>query len=155
LFLLTDVLEHIEDDRAMFSELVAAARPGCYFLLTVPADPALWSEHDESFGHFRRYDRARLEDVWAGLPVSTLLVSYFNARLLPVIRLVRTWNRRRGRAAGQAGTDFWLPNRPANCLLTATLAGEAARLVATLHGRNRSYRAGASLVALLRREEAD
>ena len=137
----------------MLSELLAAASPGCYFLLTVPADPSLWSEHDESFGHYRRYDRARLEGLWAGLPVTTLLVSYFNSRLLPVVRLVRAWNRRRGRAAGRAGTDFWLPSKPANWLLTNIFAGEAGRLAAALHGRKCGYRAGASLVALLRRED--
>lgn len=152
LFLLTDVLEHVRDDYAMLSELLAAASPGCYFLLTVPADPSLWSEHDESFGHYRRYDRGRLEGIWAGLPVTTLLVSYFNSRLLPVVRLVRAWNRRRGQAAGQAGTDFWLPSRPANWLLTNIFAGEARRMARQLRGRNRGYRAGASLVALLRRE---
>ena len=132
LFLLTDVLEHIADDFAMFSELLASASPGCFFLLTVPADESLWSEHDESFGHYRRYDRARLEQVWAGLPVTTLLSSYFNARLLPIIRTVRAWNRFRGQAAGAAGTDFWLPSRPVNALLTALFAGEANRLLGAL-----------------------
>jgi hypothetical protein len=182
LFLLTDVLEHVPDDYAMLSELLAAASPGSYFLVTVPADESLWSEHDESFGHYRRYDPARLEGVWAGLPVTTLLLSYFNSRLLPMVRLVRAWNRRRGRAAGQAGTDFWLPSRPINALLTATFAGEATRLTAALRKREgvepsrlcfsltprcgqevessdvmlkhnlHPYHAGASLLALLRRE---
>jgi SAM-dependent methyltransferase len=152
LVLLTDVLEHVGDDYAMLSELLAAASPGCCFLLTVPADESLWSEHDESFGHYRRYDRARLEGVWAGLPVTTLLVSYFNARLLPLVRLVRAWNRRRGRAAGRAGTDFWLPSPPVNRLLAATFAGEAGRLTAAVGTQRPGYRAGASLVALLRRE---
>jgi len=154
LFLLTDVLEHVGDDFAMLSELLAAASPGCYFLLTVPADESLWSEHDESFGHYRRYDRARLEQVWAGLPVKALLTSCFNSRLLPLVRMVRAWNRRRGHAAGRAGTDFWLPNRPANALLTAIFAGEAARLVRSVRAsRLGGYRSGASLIALLRREE--
>jgi hypothetical protein len=154
LFLLTDVLEHVGDDFAMLSELLAAASPGCCFLLTVPADESLWSEHDESFGHYRRYDRARLEQVWAGLPAKTLLISYFNTRLLPLVRLVRAWNHRRGHAAGRAGTDFWLPDRPANVLLTAIFAGEAARLVRSVRApRLCGYRAGASLIALLRREE--
>ena len=155
LFLLTDVLEHVADDYAMFSELLAAASPGSHFLVTVPADESLWSEHDESFGHYRRYDRQRLEGVWAGLPVTTRLVSYFNARLLPIVRLVRARNRRRGHAAGQVGTDFWLPSRPMNALLTSFFAGEARRLTAVMRGKRRAYRAGASLVALLRREQGD
>jgi SAM-dependent methyltransferase len=152
LFLMTDVLEHISDDFAMFSELLAAASPGSYFLLTVPADESLWSEHDESFGHYRRYDLSRFEQVWAGLPVRTLLISYFNARLLPIIRSVRAWNRFRGHAAGAAGTDFWLPNRLANTMLTNIFAGESNRLLGALRGRRHGYRAGASLIALLQRE---
>jgi SAM-dependent methyltransferase len=156
LFLLMDVLEHVEDDFAMLSSLLSAAAPGCHFLLTVPADDSLWSEHDESFGHYRRYEPVRFERLWAGLPVKPLLVSYFNSRLLPIIRLIRAANRRRGRAAGQAGTDFWLPTRPANTLLTATLAGEAGRLAALLHADGKQgYTAGASLIAILRREEGD
>jgi SAM-dependent methyltransferase len=172
LILLTDVLEHIADDYAMLSELLAAASPGCFFLVTVPADESLWSEHDESFGHYRRYDPARLEGVWAGLPATTLLLSYFNSRLLPLVRLVRGWNRWRGHASGRAGTDFWLPSRPVNSMLTAAFAGEAMRLVAALESVQRRdcpdfcvskngtvpfvprlpYRAGSSLVAILRRE---
>ena len=148
-----DVLEHVSDDFALLSELLAAAEPGTHFLLTVPADPSLWSVHDESFGHYRRYDRPRLEMVWAGLPVSTRLVSYFNARLLPLVRLVRWRNRRRGQAAGQVGTDFWLPSRPVNFLLQAILAGESRRLLQVLQGRRQGYAAGASLMAILRREE--
>jgi SAM-dependent methyltransferase len=154
LFMLMDVLEHVDDDFAMLSDLLAAARPGAHFLLSVPADESLWSEHDESFGHYRRYDRARLEQLWAGLPVTTLLVSHFNTRLLPLIRAVRWRNRRRGQAAGLGGTDFWLPTPPLNSLLQGIFAGESRRLLRSLAGRrDRGYTAGASLIAVLRREE--
>ncbi|MEN6451163.1 MAG: class I SAM-dependent methyltransferase [Thermoguttaceae bacterium] len=151
LILLCDVLEHVAEDAAMFAELLAAASPGCHFLITVPADPSLWSEHDETFGHFRRYDVARLEQVWSGQPVTVQLVSYFSSRLLPTVRCVRSRNRRRGHASGRAGTDFWMPTRPLNSLLTAIFAGESRRLVAALHGRKPGYAAGTSLLALLRR----
>ena len=151
--LLMDVLEHVEDDFAVFSELLAAASPGTYFLITVPADEALWSEHDESFGHYRRYDRRRLERIWEGLPVTALLSSYYNTRMYPLIRLIRARSRRRGRAAGRSGTDFWMPSGPVNRLLEAALAGEARSLVAQLSARRgRGYTFGASLLALLRRE---
>ena len=154
LLLLMDVLEHVGDDFAALSRLLAAAPPGCLCLLTVPADESLWSEHDESFGHFRRYDRGRFARLWAGLPVTPLMVSYFNSRLLPVIRLFRAWSRRRGKAAGEAGTDFWMPMRPLNALLQAALAGEAGRLVSVLRRRRGAgYKAGASLMALLRCNE--
>jgi SAM-dependent methyltransferase len=154
LILLMDVLEHVSDDFLFFSRLLAAAAPGCYFLLTVPADESLWSEHDESFGHYRRYDAGRLEKVWAGLPVKPLLLSYFNSRLLPLIRIVRVWNQRRHRAAGRAGTDFWMPNPLSNYLLEQTLAGEGKRLVKALRRPDgRGYSHGASLLAVLRLEQ--
>jgi hypothetical protein len=124
--------------------------------LTVPADPSLWSEHDESFGHHRRYERSRLEQTWAGLPARPRLVSYFNARLLPLIRWIRARNRRRGHAAGQVGTDFWLPIAPVNRTLELLFAGESRRLLAVLEGRRLSgYSAGASLIAVLRRERGE
>jgi hypothetical protein len=154
LILLMDVLEHVSDDFLFFSRLLAAAAPGCCFLLTVPADESLWSEHDESFGHYRRYDEGRLEKVWAGLPVKPLLLSHFNSRLLPLIRIVRAWNQRRHRAAGRAGTDFWMPNPLSNFFLEQTLAGEGKRLVKTLRRQDaRGYSRGASLLAVLRLEQ--
>jgi SAM-dependent methyltransferase len=152
LVLLADVLEHLQDDFWLLSSLLAAASPGCHFLITVPADEALWTQHDESFGHFRRYDRRRLAKTWEGLDVQPLLLSHFNSRLLPVIRWVRRRNRRRHRAAGQAGTDFWLPSPPVNAVLTWTLSGEAGRLLRALRtGEQAGYNEGASLIALLRR----
>lgn len=153
LFLLMDVLEHVEDDFAMFSELLGALEPGSHLLITVPADPSLWSEHDESFGHYRRYDQERLAGVWADLPATPLLVSYFNTRMYALVRAVRAWNRLRGRASGRAGTDFWMPPGPLNRLLEATFAGEARALERALEGHHtQRYQRGASLVALLRRE---
>ncbi len=152
-FLLMDVLEHVPDDFSLLSELLAAASPGAYFLVTVPADLRLWSEHDQSFGHYRRYDRRRFESVWQGLPVSTLLVSHFNARLYPLVRMVRAASRRRGHTSGLAGTDFKIPMAPVNAALAGIFAGETRTLLGKLRGEEPvGYQAGVSLVALLRRE---
>jgi SAM-dependent methyltransferase len=152
LWLLTDVLEHVQDDFALLSDLLAAMSPGALLLLTVPAGPELWSQHDESFGHYRRYTLPRLAAVWEGLPVRVRLLSYFNARLYPLVRLVRWRNRRAGRTSGEAGTDFALPWRPLNWALGRWFAGEARRLRRVLHGPSRmGYRRGVSLVAVLER----
>jgi len=152
LLLLMDVLEHVPDDFAVLSQLLATATPGTHFFLTVPADNALWSEHDESFGHYRRYDRDRLQRVWDGLPVRVRLLSALNSRLYWVIRAIRLRNRLRGKAAGAAGTDFWLPRPTTNRLLQQCFAGEAERLLRIVRGRGRRpYRRGASLIAILER----
>ena len=153
LVLLTDVLEHVSDDFRMLSELLASAAPGTFFLITVPADLTLWSQHDQSFGHYRRYDRSRFEQIWQDLPVRPKFVSYYNSRLYPVVKLVRSWNRLRGHALGLAGTDFEIPSPLANTLLTQTFAGERHRLVKLAEGRAVSpYRRGVSLMALIERQ---
>lgn len=150
LFLMTDVLEHVLDDRAMLARWVAAASPGAYFLVTVPADKALWGRHDENHGHYRRYDQAELHRVWADLPVAPRLVSYFNARLQPLVKLVRTASRWLGTGCGRAGTDLAVPSPLVNRLLEWTFAGEGKVLRDLLQGkRRRGYCRGVSLIALV------
>ena len=154
LFMMMDVLEHIEDDRSAFRELFEAARPGAQFLLTVPADMKLWTEHDVSFGHYRRYDMDEFAGLWKDLPATTALLSYFNTRLLPIIRAIRSRHKKSGKVSGQAGTDVWVPIRPANWLLTSIFAGEAGRLTRLLGGDSSPYQKGASLIAIVRKEGA-
>jgi SAM-dependent methyltransferase len=153
LVVLMDVLEHVRDDFAFFSRLLAATSPGAHFLVTVPANPALWSVHDESNGHYRRYDPGRFRRLWAGLPVAARLLSPYNARLYPVAGALRRLGRLSGRARGRAGTDVSLPIRPVNAALRSAFAGEARVLIDLLQGRrDRGFAAGLSLIAVLRRE---
>lgn len=152
LFMLTDVLEHVDDDSALLAALVERAKPGSHLMITVPANPSLWSHHDVTLGHRRRYDRAMLARLWDGLPVTVRLLSAFNARLYPVIRAARTFNRLRGRASGLYGTDVLVPARPVNALLERVFAGERTRLSAALDGRRVGYLQGVSSIAVLRRD---
>jgi SAM-dependent methyltransferase len=153
LFLLMDVLEHAADDAGYLAALWAAIRPGAQVLITVPADPSLWSEHDVSFGHHRRYERASLAGLWAGLPAATRLLSHYNARLHPLIKAARVLNRWRGRTSGEAGTDFSMPAAPVNRALELVFAGEAERLVRAVDAApGAGYSRGVSLIAILRRE---
>lgn len=156
LFLLMDVLEHVPDDFLFLSEILGLAKPGSHLILTVPADPALWSEHDVSFGHYRRYACDRFSRLWANLPVTTRLLSYYNCRLYPVVRVIRAFNRLQGRTSGKAGTDFKMPIKPLNDILESIFAGEAKALMDLLQGkRSRGFPYGVSLMALLRRESGE
>ena len=151
--LLTDVLEHVSDDFAMLSQLLAATQPGTYFLLTVPAELSLWSEHDQAFGHYRRYDLARFRQLWSGLAVRQVFASYYNSRLYPAVKLARLWSRRRGRARGVAGTDFAMPNRLTNAALAHCFGGERHQLIRLALGESTTpYRRGVSLMAILQRD---
>lgn len=152
MILLMDVLEHIQRDRAFFLEMVAALRPGGYLLITVPAGMELWSPHDVTLGHFRRYNRLQLEELWEAEPVVPLLVSHYNARLYPVVRCVRYWTQRSGRAAGEANTDLHQPLVPLNALLKRILSSEADVLIKQMGKRSVGFSRGCSLIALLQKE---
>lgn len=155
LYLLTDVLEHVADDFLFLSTLLARCQVGAHVLVTVPANDALWSRHDEVLGHYRRYRDSQLQLVWQDLPVTPLLLSYYNSRLYPVIRLIRLLNRHHRTSFGDHGTDLHLPSRPVNRALAALFAAEAKVLEACLEGRRSAgYRFGASLIAVLRVDEA-
>ena len=152
LLLLMDVLEHVQDDLGLLSELVVAAKPGAQLLITVPAGPELWSEHDSSYGHYRRYTMDTFTRLWEQLPVEPRLVSYYNSYLYPLVRASRLVTRRLpGRSLGEAGTDVRMI-APLNGVLYRTFASEARVLDHVLEGRRpRGFRRGVSLIAVLRR----
>jgi SAM-dependent methyltransferase len=149
--LLNDVIEHVPDDRALLASVVAPMKPGATLIVTVPADMKLWSPHDESMGHFRRYDATTLAGAVAGLPLERVFMSHFMSRLYPIVRAVRAFSRLRGRASGVSGIDLASAPRFANALLTRIFAGEIAHLLAVIHGRARPYRRGVSLIGAFRR----
>lgn len=154
MILLMDVLEHVDDDFLLLSQLLAVVKPGARVLITVPAHESLWTQHDLSFGHYRRYSSARLRMLWDGADVAEELFGFFNARVYPLVRLVRSAARARGSASGNAGTDLDLPPRIINSLLRAVFAGERRRLLKMWrHPESPGYRTGVSVMAVLRRGE--
>jgi SAM-dependent methyltransferase len=151
LFLLMDVLEHVPNDVDFFRNLISMLVPGDTLLLTVPAKMSLWSKHDVSFGHYRRYDISDLPKIWSGLPVKTEMLSYFNTRFYPIVKSIRVLNSVLGKSWGEAGTDLSMPLAPINRVLERTFAGEARTLLGLLDGRRPGgYRYGVSVVAVLR-----
>lgn len=123
-FVLSDVLEHVKEDRQLVEQLVGAAKVGAFFIITVPANEKLWTEHDVSHGHFRRYSLDSFTQLWRGIGVETMLLSYFNSRLLPLVYLVRKWERWTGRATGEPGTDLRLPQPRVNSILRGIFSGD-------------------------------
>ena len=152
LYLMMDVLEHIEDDRGFLEKLLTIVEPGASILVTVPASPVLWSRHDVTVRHVRRYDMAGFERLFHGLPLEVRLMTPFNTRLYPAVRLIRALGNLRGTSAGASGTDFALPPAPINRVLEWIFAGERhALLRAYGGGRRRSLLPGVSLLAVLKR----
>ncbi len=84
-----DVLEHIEEDYQAAAEIARVLRPGGTALIAVPCDMELWSAHDVTSAHFRRYDRASLSKLieGAGLVIDSLWS--WNVLLRPVVKMRR------------------------------------------------------------------
>jgi SAM-dependent methyltransferase len=142
--LMTDVLEHVADDRALLARAIDVVPSGGHLVLTVPGDPSLWSRHDVQFGHYRRYRGDELQALWSDAAVDERLLSPFNARLRPVIAMIR-------RFTSDDGNDLRLAAGPLNGALRRILAGEAAALVRAIDRGTPAYSRGVSLAAVLRK----
>lgn len=90
---LFDVLEHIPDDRAFLRSAHQALPAGGSLVITVPAMPFLWSGHDVSHHHHRRYTRKTLRAALEQEGYEIAYISYWNMILFPVAALVRLLGR--------------------------------------------------------------
>lgn len=95
-----DVIEHIDDDRTIVSELYQMLAPGGTLILTVPASMALWDAHDVVNEHKRRYSPKAIRAL---VPSSGELVrlGYLFHSLYPVKRVFALFNRGRSEPVEQ------------------------------------------------------
>lgn len=100
-----DVLEHIENDQGMLSEFSRILKPGGLVIMTVPAYPSMWSVHDESLHHVRRYGQAELRNKIRDAGLEQVRLTHTNLFLLPFIIPVR-WLRDRLTRKKGATSDF-------------------------------------------------
>jgi len=137
----TDVLEHVDDDGGALRELRRVAVPGATLLVTVPAYGWLWSHHDDSHGHRRRYTRRGIVARAEAGGWRCRRATYFNSVLLAPIALVRVVQR----FTGEPGrTDYDLTPGFAGKALELIMRGEARAIGAGL-----AFPAGVSVGLLL------
>jgi SAM-dependent methyltransferase len=122
LIVMTDVLEHLEDDAGALRALRARLKPGAAIILTVPALQWLWSAHDESHHHRRRYRAPQIRALLSDAGYEILYVSYYNFILFPVIAAARSIQRFLPRNG--EGHDLRMPSPAINRMLTALFSGE-------------------------------
>ncbi len=137
-----DVLEHVEDDLGSLKALRESLRPGGWILVTVPAFPFLWSGHDETHHHKRRYLRPGLLERIREAGFEPVQATYFNCFLFPVIAGIRLLRKLFGHPGGD---DEAMPPAPLNRLLTLIFGWER-HLIGRL-----SLPVGVSILALARR----
>ena len=84
-----DVLEHIEDDELVLSQMFRATKPGGGIIVTVPQHQFLWSVVDEHAFHKRRYSRVDLVSKVERPGFRVARVTSFVSLLLPLMLLSR------------------------------------------------------------------
>ena len=126
LIVATDVIEHLDDDRLALTELGRVAAPTGRLVLTVPAYAWLWSQHDESLHHKRRYTAGLMGRQLEAAGWQPRFVTYFFTALLPGVAAVRAFRRADRNGAGPDGeSDCSLTSPGVGRLLELPSRGEA------------------------------
>lgn len=140
-----DVIEHVREDAHLLAEFFNIISPGGLLLISVPAYPFLWSEHDEALGHYRRYRANELREKLraAGFEIvrSTHAISFV---LLPII-IYRCVRRSLYRNQHRAANSYVTLPKSINALLALFLTIESKMVQKT------DIPFGCSLLCLARR----
>jgi SAM-dependent methyltransferase len=120
--LLLDVMEHVREDREFVAGIVdELVEPGGWVLVSVPAHPLLFSDHDRFLHHFRRYRPSQCRAVLEGAGVEILACGGVFHTLLAVRALQVAMGRLlpRGRPAG--GVGGWTAGPTITAVVTGVL----------------------------------
>ena len=116
LIALLDVLEHVENDRALLSKLARRLSPSGRIIVSVPLWPELYGAGDRWAGHFRRYTPESFFELARDSGLETVASTGYVVALLPVAR----FQRRRVIAGDASATEeFRIPWAPVNLALSA------------------------------------
>jgi len=100
---LFDVIEHIEGDVLFLRSLQNALTPDGVLAITVPAFQFLWSEHDVTHQHFRRYSQKSLFRLLTNAGYEVVAISYWNILLFLPAAVVRLLGKSGSAALGFSG----------------------------------------------------
>ena len=120
LIVLLDVLEHVGDDIGALRRIKAKLAPGGRVLVTVPALPWLWSEHDQTHHHFRRYTRTALRRRAEAAGLNVVDAGFFSTLLFPLVAATRFAKK----ALRLRGADDRMPGPVLNRILSGIFALE-------------------------------
>lgn len=126
LALLLDVLEHVEDDLGFLTAVVAERLlPGAHALVSVPAWPALFSSHDVSLRHHRRYTPSVGRALLAGAGLEVVRGGGLFHALVPPRAAQVALERVRPATAPPADLGAWSAPAPVTALVRGALALDA------------------------------
>jgi SAM-dependent methyltransferase len=76
LIILSDVLEHIKNDKDQIKKLNNNLNKNGHILITVPAYQFLFSSKDKALMHFRRYNKQEIKEIFKQF--NTIILTYYN-----------------------------------------------------------------------------
>lgn len=75
--MLLDVIEHLENDSEFVKNLLDAYSNVDYLIIAVPSRKEIWSNFDDFYRHFRRYDMKMVKELMDKLGFEILSLRYF------------------------------------------------------------------------------
>ncbi len=139
-----DVLEHIDEDSLVLSQMHQAIRHEGGIILTVPQHAFLWSKIDEYSCHVRRYNATDLKKKVEQAGFKVLRMTSFVSLLLPLLGVSRLM---RGQPSGK-------PEMMAELKLSGSVNTVLENILALERGMIRtglSFPAGGSLLVIARK----
>jgi len=99
LILISEVLEHMPDDKGLFLKYSRLLSSEGFILFTVPFDSELWSYEDEQAGHKRRYSKDQARELCSAAGLEPVKIYCYG---FPLLRFI--W-RRKAEKKNKSGTS--------------------------------------------------
>jgi len=116
-----DIIEHVEDDRALAADLRRVVAPGGALAVHVPAWPFLFGRHDEVLAHKRRYTRRSLATLLTTAGFRLEYLGWVSCAIFPAAVVLRSAEkyvfRRAAVAKPDASADVYPLPKPLNRLM--------------------------------------
>jgi hypothetical protein len=74
-----NVLEHMKDDLNVMASLITNLTAGGHICIFVPAFQMNFSRHDRAIGHYRRYKKKQLVEMFTSLDLKVVEAKYVNS----------------------------------------------------------------------------
>lgn len=84
-----EVMEHFEDDQTFLLKIHRLLKPQGQIILSVPARMKFWSIHDEITGHYRRYERQQIIDLYQAAGFENINVIAYGYPFINMLRRLR------------------------------------------------------------------
>jgi len=93
--MLLDVIEHIENPDSFIKEILGRYKNVKTIILTVPARQEIWSNYDEFYGHYKRYDTGMCKKLSEKIDFDVRLNRYFFSTLYLVAKVLMNFSKNR------------------------------------------------------------